>query len=384
LAILAIVVALTGAHHRNAPSVNFAPTDRGPVTHAAIGLSDEDPAAFANPYFRLLARRLNIRTARLIVAYDAPGTASVWIERARAAGLSAYVTLGGDDSCNNPVGVQPASGNCPPPSDAAYTAGFESLVKAFPSVVDWGAWSEPSNYLYYPCATPRGALPPPADACTPARLDARRAAAYWRDAEAADAQMSRTDTIVAGETGADCTAPVFNLCTSDGGHTWTGYVPGYVAALDGMRPAVWGTHSYHDLQRRPALPATETNRFTQFLNAKAGGPQVWLTEEGTWLEGPNGALLNGNATAQHAAAHEFLDLPLVPAARAGQIAREYYYLLQTKRDNGFDSALLDVNGVPRPAYCELVGEPPVDCRGMTIDVKRLQALVPGSRAQARR
>jgi hypothetical protein len=369
LASLAVGVLWLGSHDRKSPARSDPTTDPAPATHAVIGFSDQDAGLFANPHFRLLERRLNIRTVRFIVPYDAPAAASAWVAGARAAGLSAYVTLGGDNSCNNPVGTQPATGNCPPPSDAAYTAGFVSLLAAFPSITDWGAWSEPSNYIYYPCATPRGAPPPPANACPPARLDAQRAAAYWRDAEAADRRLSRTDTIVAGETGADCTAPAFNLCTSDGGHTWSGYVPSYLAALGGARPAVWGTHSYHDLQQRPPLSATETNRFVEFLNANAGVPRVWLSEEATWLEGPNGALLNGNAAAQQAAAREFLDLPLVPAARPGQIAREYYYLLQAKRDNGFDSALLDVNGVPRPAYCVLVGEPATHCRGLTTDSK---------------
>jgi hypothetical protein len=174
--------------------------------------------------------------------------------------------------------------------------------------------------------------------------------------------MGRHDTLVAGETGLDCTPPALNLCTADGGRTWTGFVPRYLAALRGDRPSVWGAHSYHDLQRRPPLSASETNRFVEFLNTQAGAPRLWLTEEGTWLEGPNGALLNG-----HAAAQQFLDLPLVPAARPGQVAREYYYFLKAKRDNGFDSALLDVNGTPRPAYCVPAGESPAHCRGSTTD-----------------
>jgi len=236
-------------------------------------------------------------------------------------------------------------------------------------VHDWGAWSEPSNYVYYPCARPHGERAPAAGTCAPSRLGPQQAAGYWLAAEAADRTLERSDTIVAGETGADCTAPAFNLCASDGGRTWTGYVPRYLAALRGARPSVWGTHSYHDLQRHPALVATETEQFVRYLNQAAQAPQVWLTEEGTWLEGPNGRLLDGNAGAQQAAAREFLALPLVPAAHAGQVSREYYYLLQAQRNNGFDSALLDYNGVPRPAFCVLVGEPAGDCRGQTTDLR---------------
>jgi hypothetical protein len=373
VAALAVALPILGSQHgAGSPA-------RVPVTHAAIGFSDEDPGFFVNAYFRVLQRRLRISTARLIVAFNGATAASAaaWMNAAWRAGLSPYVTLGGDDSCNNPVGVHPATGNCPPPTDAVYTAGFVALVRSFPSVVDWGAWSEPSNYVYYPCATPRETAPPPANSCRSTRLDPTQAAAYWRDAEAVERQMSRKDTIVAGETGLDCTPPTLNLCTAGGGRTWTGFVPRYLTALGGARPAVWGAHSYHDLQRRPPLSATETNRFVKFLNVRAGAPRLWLTEEGTWLEGPNGALLNGNAAAQRAAAQEFLDLPLVPAASAGQVAREYYYFLKAKSDNRFDSALLDVSGTPRPAYCVLAGEPPADCRGSTTDARGFGALAPG-------
>jgi hypothetical protein len=358
----AALVALASRHSTNSPT-------QAPVTHAVIGFSDEDPGFFANVYFRVLQRRLRISTARLIVPYDgatAP-SAAAWVTAAAVAGLSPYLTLGGDDTCNNPVGVHPATGNCPPPATAGYAAGFAALVRRFPSVADWGAWSEPSNYPYYPCATPGGMPPPAVGSCHSARLDPAQAAAYWRAAQAVGRLMGRHDTLVAGETGLDCTPPALNLCTADGGRTWTGFVPRYLAALRGDRPSVWGAHSYHDLQRRPPLSASETNRFVEFLNTKAGAPRLWLTEEGTWLEGPNGALLNGHAAAQRAAAQQFLDLPLVPAARPGQVAREYYYFLKAKRDNGFDSALLDVNGTPRPAYCVPAGESPAHCRGSTTD-----------------
>ena len=365
LALLAVALAGCGS------GSNTHPSPHGPATHAEIGFSDEDPAFFANPYFRILQRRLKIGTVRLIASYDQASAASTaaWPSAARRAGLSPYVTLGGDDTCTNPVGVHPATGNCPPPSELQYAAGFVSLLRAFPWITDWGAWSEPSNYVYYPCATRPGAAAPPAGACQSARMGPAQAASYWRDAELIDRQLKRHDTIVAGETGLDCTPPTLNLCTADGGHTWTGFVPRYLAALGNARPAVWGAHSYHDLQRRPALAATETNRFVRFLNLRAAAPKLWLTEEGTWLEGPNGSLLNGHAAAQRAAAQEFLDLPLVPAARAGQIAREYYYFLQARMNNGFDSALLDVNGTPRPAYCVLTGEPASVCRGRTTDAK---------------
>ncbi|HWK17402.1 MAG TPA: hypothetical protein VNR66_08120 [Solirubrobacteraceae bacterium] len=379
VAVLALVLVLgAGSHTASSGSESGSgagpvPRAAGPATHAAIGFSDEDPDVFAKPAFRLLASRLRIRMARLIVPYDNPAAAAGWTARARAAGQSPYLTLGADDSCTNPAGVLPATGNCPPPAAAAYAAGFVALVRAFPWVHDWGAWSEPSNDVYYPCATSHGAPPPAAGACASTRLGPQQAAGYWLAAEAADRSLGRSDTIVAGETGADCTAPAFNLCTSDGGRTWTGYVPNYLAGLGAARPSVWGTHSYHDLQRRPALGATETEQFVRYLNQAAGAPQVWLTEEGTWLEGPNGGLLDGDAAAQQAAAREFLALPLVPAARAGQVAREYYYLLQAKRDNGFDSALLDYNGVPRPAFCVLVGEPASDCRGQTTDLRGVGA-----------
>jgi hypothetical protein len=334
-----------------------------PPTHAAIGLSDEDPAAFANPHFHLLRQRLHIRLARLITAFDSASRLPAWLSAAQAAGLQAYVTLGGDNSCNNPVGTIPPTGDCPPPSDAAYASGFKSLIRAAPGVHDWGAWSEPSNYVYYPCATPAGSPPPAARACGQARLGAVQAARYWLDAVAADRALGRHDTIVAGETGADCTAPAFNLCPNPGAHGWSGYVPAYLAALGGARPAVWGTNSYHDLQLSPALAATDTNRFTQFVNAEAGAPEIWLTEEGLWLGGRNGAALNGKPQAQRKGAREFLDLPLVPAAHWRQIAREYYYLLRAKPGAGFDSALLDLNGVPRPAFCVLTGEPASRCPG---------------------
>jgi hypothetical protein len=343
-------------------------------THASVGISDEDPATFSNPYFGVLRQAMGIQHARLIVAYNDLARAASWVAHAHAAGLAAYLTFGGDNSCNNPVGIQPATGNCPPPTDSSYRDAVTAMVKANPSVHDWGAWSEPSNYLYYPCATPRGQPAPPANACTSARMTAAQAASYWKDAQTADRQLARSDTIVAGETGADCTAPSYNLCTHDNGRTWTGYVPNYLAALGGARPTVWATHSYHDLQRRPALAGSETNRFVQFLNSHVGAPPVWLTEEGAWLEGTYGRLLNGNAAAQSAAATEFLELPLVPAAHSGQVAREYYYLLQAKVLSGFDSALLDLNGEPRPAYCVLTGRPASACPGNTTDGRALSLI----------
>jgi hypothetical protein len=335
-----------------------------PVTHADIGFSDEDPATFSNPLFGLLQRRLGIKQARLIAAFDSTERTRRWLAAATSAGLSPYIALGGDDSCQNPPGVTPATGNCPPPSDAAYIAGFVAYVQAFPGVREWGAWNEPSTYRYYPCATPSGTPPPAPHGCGETRMTPAQAAAYWLDMRAEDSRLHRSDTIVAGDFGADCTKPTYNLC-GGAGSAWSGYAPDYLAALGRARPAVWGTHSYHDLQLRPPLGQSQTNRFIQFLDAQAGGPTVWLTEEGAWLQGVAGGALNGNAPAQEQAAQEFLQLPLVPAARPGQIAREYYYQLKANPGPGFDSALLDAGGTPRPAYCVLVGAPAADCHGRT-------------------
>jgi hypothetical protein len=353
-------VALIGALVAGGES--SAPARLGPRTYAAMGFSDESPATFSNAYFRRLQTRLGITQARLIAPFDGVTRAGPWLAAVHAAGLSPYVTLGGDFNCNNPVGATSVFGACPPPTDAVYTAGFTAMVRAYPAVRDWGAWNEPSNYVYYPCATPAGSPAPARHACREARLGAAQAAGYWLDASRADRALGRSDVIVAGETGADCVAPAFNLCTADG-RLWTGYVPAYLAALGGARPAVWGTHSYHDIQERLPLAGTDTNRFISFMNAVAGAPTVWLTEEGAWLGGLYGSSLNGSAAAQRSAAHAFLELPRVPSARRRQIAREYYYQLQSRGGPGFDAGLLDVSGAPRPAYCVLTREAPSRCTG---------------------
>ena len=125
------------------------------------------------------------------------------------------------------------------------------------------------------------------------------------------------------------------------------------------KPTVWTIHAYQDV----TLGTHHVRDFEAKLRAEGWkGFEVWVTEAGTLIK--QSTALAGKKGAQRAAAKRFLALARVPTVK-----RVYYYELRAIGSenpvNGWDSALLDWNGNPRPAFCVIAGRPTSECNGWT-------------------
>ena len=303
---------------------------------AAFGLSDENPAAFSGDAFTAVRARLGIQYARLVVPYDvlAPGAAQrygcstipdcaprnllEWVAAVSRAHLRPLITLG-LSQCFSPqcIPVPPVHGA------SGFGANFQRLVKAFPQVHDWAPWNEP-------------------DSSPITRSEPELIADFWITANRIEHQLHRNDVLVAGE--------LVSLA-ADRSHFFKRY--SHWLWRRGGHPAVWGFHPYGDVIWR------QTSDTRSFLAATPQGSQVWLTESGVVVN--DWAGLAGLPDIQAQAAATFLQLGRL----SPRITRNYYYQLQALGRPAFDSALLDNNGVPRPAFCVLANLPQNWCLGST-------------------
>jgi hypothetical protein len=107
------------------------------------------------------------------------------------------------------------------------------------------------------------------------------------------------------------------------------------------RPRTWGLHNYGDVNRFRA-------RGLERLLATVPG-QVWLTEVGgiVSFRTESGRLVFPHSNRRAAKAVRYL---FRLAAKHPRVRRVYLYHWSSDRENRWDSALIDPNGKPRPAF----------------------------------
>jgi Glycosyl hydrolase catalytic core len=265
-----------------------------------VGLGDQHPQMFADPAFV----SLQIKHSRYLLSWD-------WYQRRRSvwatdAWMTAAYNAGVDPLVAFTRNWRP-SGQYKLPPLRLYRKSFRTFRARYPWVTDFSAWNE-ANHTAQPTANKPWAA---------ARLynTLRRAC--------------RTCTIVAADV----------LDTP----TMVSWVRRFRRHAPTAR--LWGLHNYKDANDRKGTTRT-------LLRAVRG--KIWLTETGgiLRLKPHPGSHGDGRTeTKKHQAGAVARVFKIARSNR--RIQRVYFYEFKKQRKNRWDSALLDANGKPRPAYFTL-------------------------------
>lgn len=191
----------------------------------AFGVSDENPAMFADPRFSWLG----IRYARVIVPWDAArhraemGRARQWLEAAQVAGVQPLVAF--DHSAYRLNLLPPVR---------AYAIAVRAFMRRFPSVRNYETWDEENQ------------------GGEPTSHDPARAAAYFNWLQAACR---------------GCTVAAADLLDGPSMGSW---LQRFLAHA--RNPRLWGVHPYYEL-------AYGGHEALSMLTAQTHG-EIWLTEAG--------------------------------------------------------------------------------------------------------
>jgi hypothetical protein len=254
-----------------------------------LGVGGISPEGLRSPLFLALG----VREARVGVAWNAAVSRDPTARRRFAAWLDAAQTAGVTPLVSfSREGIAPDS--------ARYGRAVKAFIRMFPQVRRYTAWNEP-DWRSGPVAR-----------------HPQLAAAYFNVLRAA----CRGCIVLAG----DVFLPAEQL------KPW---LARYVKALDGA-PIGWALHNYRDVREH-------STKQLRVLMSLTRGP-IWLDEtagvlrRGRWRTQSRGA----------AAGDERFLLSL--ARRYPRITRVYHYEWQTAPTDTWDSALINANGTPRPAY----------------------------------
>jgi hypothetical protein len=264
-----------------------------------IGIGDQKPAMFSDPLFT----GLGIRDARIGVAWDAlhhgwqRRPLDEWMNAARAAGVRPLVTF--DHSR-----VTGRSRILPRPERLARE--LRLFRKRYPWVRQFASWNEANYCGEKTCHRPE------------------LVAAYYRALKKACPSCR----ILAAE-----------LLDVPGMTAW---VKAFVRKSR-LQPRYWGLHNYLDANR------LRTSGTRELLRATTG--EIWFTETGGIVKRRNRSKVTFPESAKHAAvATRWVFDKLVPLSPR-RIRRVYiYHWNPSTRHDSWDSALVGINGKPRPAF----------------------------------
>ncbi len=332
--------------------------------NALVGISDEDPEAFSSsdPIFGDLKSKMHIKSARFITPYDVMDRESDpvcatwlgcparsfhdWLDAVSTwedgqPGVDAYVTVTFIDSPNK-VGM------------VHFKHTIEKLFQAYggegtTQQTVLGRTYNLNRVKYWGVANETDLAP------SYTRSNPRLAARYFITAYEAAKKYCKGCVLVAGEFGR---APA-------SAYTQHGYIHEYFDEIKshGIDPAVVSMHAYYDVNY---LSTVESRRFLKHAKGMFPNTRVWLTEEGTMLHEPKFDN-SGNRPRQIDAAWTFERL-----AHLRGVDRAYFYHVFAPKQNyadpyqgpgRWDSALLDWNNKPRPAFCVFTNQPESVCDG---------------------
>jgi hypothetical protein len=266
----------------------------------AVGISDNQPATFADPNFQVL----RLRYARLVTPWNSvftePDRLDEWLQAARVHGIRPLVSF------EHSRGQQCPGRHCKGPSAGQFRRAWNAFHKKYPWVKDISPWNEVNS-----ATQPTGTKP-------------ALAASYYNVVRAS----CRGCTIVAADL-----LDASNIRR---------YVGAFLKKARG-KPRLWGLHNY-----------TDTNRFrsrgTKALLQTVKGT-VWLTETGGVVrfvtQKGKVALPKSESRARRAMEYMFR----LAEANAKRIKRIYVY--QWKVNNPFDrfdAGVVRPDGKPRPSY----------------------------------
>ncbi len=320
------------------------------------GLADQRAAAFGSAFDpRLLAGPLHLRVARLVLPYEAvlasteqrearekaekkleltqSEALTVWLAKvqevnvANGEHLEPYITLWSKGCLDRTT--------CRVPPIKRYREAVRALIKdhmkavaGLPAVRLWGAWNEPDG--------------------AKSSLSAAQAGKLWQVANSVAVELHCGCTMVAGEFA-----------------EFGPYVRRYKKFMvkHHLRPRVWGLHDYRDLvpgssNELAKYKNRDAEEFAKLTNTGLGKPRIWLSEQGVELDnGLEPTPLDGDPESQRISAEDFLRLADV--SRRVELVDYYMYGAPDPSDEHprpeneavFDSALVNDDSEPSPAYC---------------------------------
>jgi hypothetical protein len=263
----------------------------------AVGIGDQHPEMFSDPAFRALG----VKHSRYLLSWDwyrsrrSVAATDWWMSAAKGAGVSPLVAFTRN--------WRPSGQRRLPPLKL-YRKSFRVFRHRYPQVRDFSAWNEANH-----TAQPTAKKP--------------KAAARYFNAMRRDCRGCR---IVAAA-----------VLDSRDAISWIKRFKRYAP-----KARIWGLHNYKDANDR-------TNTTRRFLKAVRG--KIWLTETGGILRlKPHPGSRGDGRT--HSKRHQAGAVARVfKIARSNRrVERVYFYEWRKQRKNRWDSAFLDANGRPRPAY----------------------------------
>jgi Glycosyl hydrolase catalytic core len=276
-----------------------------------VGVADQSPAVFSDPFFQQLAPK---RT-RLITPYDSVfkdrKDLDAWMNAARAAGQEVVVAFNPPATMKCP-NLNGATG-CKLVSTASYRSAFRAFRARYPWVRIFQPWNEVNN-LTQPTVHRPDAL-----------------VTYYKIVR----QYCRGCTVL----GADI-QDLPNMVTYTK-QLLTDFRRAHVAT-----PRLWGVHNYTDTNRFVPDASSNMRKLVKLLPGK-----IWITETGGLFRfQPQNSRqtfrpdLNRQARAMQAVFAE--------ATRyQSKVQRVYLYQwFASSPTNRWDSGVLDAHGQPRPVY----------------------------------
>lgn len=266
----------------------------------SIGIADQKVDMFADPR---LKNALHVRKVRRVVPWDAMNVdferaeTDDWMGAAKAAGERVLVSFGHSR-------VEARRRVAPTP--AQYVAAFQKFRARYPQVSEFAVWNEPNL-----CGEPL---------CHKPELAAR----YY------DALTKACPS---------CTILASEVLDNAGMASW---VKAFLKRVK-TTPRIWGLHNYLDANR---LRTSGTKRLLQLVKG-----QIWFTETGGIVHRSTTNKEGGfPETVAHAgiAVRWIFDRLVTLSPR---ITRVYLYHWDPGGPgDSWDSALLNLDGTPRPAY----------------------------------
>jgi hypothetical protein len=267
-----------------------------PAAAVTVGLSEQQPATFADAR----VRALGIRYARLVVPWDAatsePERVQAWLDAVAAAGMRPHVAFEHLRSERCP------GAPCSVPGRARYRAAVAAFHRRFPTVRTFTTWNE-ANHRSQPVASRPEAV-----------------AGFFAELRAVCPRC----TVVAGD-------------VLDSG-SYVRWLQRFLAASP-VVPRLWGLHNYGD---------TTYGRTTGTDAVLAAVPgRLWLEETGGIVT-IRDATGRQTLAADEARATRAIDRAFAIAARRPRITRMYLYHWRAGPSDRFDAGLVRPDGSVRP------------------------------------
>lgn len=280
----------------------------GAQARMQVGVGDQNVGTYFNPHYRQLGTSISRVIVPWNVAYDRGRLlwVSQWLASARASHVEPMVVF-----------ARFIGQSTRPPSVRAYTKAFLAFRRFFPWVHVYTPWNE-GNHHWQPT--------------------------YHRPWLAARYYMALRSHC------RGCTVVAADVLDNRFAFSW---LQGFMRAVRGPRPRLWGLHSYIEANRRQRVNGSLDAQLVRWLPG-----QVWLTEVGGIVK--SGSFGYNERRAASAVRYVFR----FAYAFRSKISRIYLYnwvgvttrARAHRRGFVWDSGLADPNGRPRQGYWALRSE----------------------------